>query len=196
MKRHRGQQHETFNPLDHDHGRRMEADFGTINVDSPNGRRQVSVLILVWSYSNVPFAMASPTKHTEATLEGVHRAFEFFGKVPREVWCERSGVCFVRFVEISAHQRIVPQHALIKRLTIMGVSASRIGCLWRLFSLLGPSSHEITRNTAVISQQIVNPPCPTLFQRSTELSSWRTHCGLLGSSETLAISARPCNTEI
>ena len=39
-RRHR----ETFIPLDHDPGQRLEADFGHIYVDFPDGRRQVPVL--------------------------------------------------------------------------------------------------------------------------------------------------------
>jgi transposase len=77
---------ETFIPLDHEPGQRLEADFGKIYVDFPDGRRQVSVLILVWSYSNAPFAIALPTERTEAILEGMVQAFEFFGHIPREVW--------------------------------------------------------------------------------------------------------------
>jgi len=86
VKKRRSDQRETFIPLDHDPGQRLEADFGKIYVDFPDGRRQVSVLILVWSYSNAPFAIALPTERTEAILEGMVQAFEFFGSVPREVW--------------------------------------------------------------------------------------------------------------
>src|SRR3972149_6042845 len=43
---------ETFIPLVHDPGERVEADFGQIYVDFPEGRRPVWVLILVWSYSD------------------------------------------------------------------------------------------------------------------------------------------------
>jgi transposase len=39
----------------------------------------------VWSYSNAPFAIALPTQRTEAILEGMSRAFEFVGCVPKEV---------------------------------------------------------------------------------------------------------------
>jgi len=78
--------HETFIPLDHQPGQRMEADFGEIQVDFPAGRRKVNVLILVWSYSNAPFAIALPTQRTEAILEGMAQAFEFFEAVPKEVW--------------------------------------------------------------------------------------------------------------
>jgi len=77
---------ETFIPLAHDPGERLEADFGHIHVDFPEGRRQVPVLILVWSYSNYPFALALPTERTEAILAGMVEAFAFFGCVPHEVW--------------------------------------------------------------------------------------------------------------
>jgi transposase len=86
VNKQRTEHRETFIPLDHDPGQRLEADFGKIYVDFPDGRRQVSVLILVWSYSNAPFAVALPTERTEAILEGMVQAFEFFGCVPREVW--------------------------------------------------------------------------------------------------------------
>lgn len=58
---HRRDRRETFIPLAHDPGQRLEADFGHIYVDFPGGRKQVPVLITVWSYSNYPFVMAMPT---------------------------------------------------------------------------------------------------------------------------------------
>jgi len=77
---------ETFIPLSHDPGQRLEADFGHIYVDFPDGRKQIPVLALVWSHSNCPFAMGLPSERTEAILEGMVQGFEFFGCVPREVW--------------------------------------------------------------------------------------------------------------
>src|SRR5262249_39599634 len=73
-------------PLDHPPGHRAEADFGHIAADFPEGRRQVPVLIVTWSYSNCPFAVALPTERTEAALHGLAEAFAFFGCVPRELW--------------------------------------------------------------------------------------------------------------
>jgi transposase len=67
--KHRQGRRETFIPLDHQPGERIEADFGEIQVDFPDGRRKVNVLILVWSHSNAPFAIALPTQRTEAILE-------------------------------------------------------------------------------------------------------------------------------
>jgi len=84
--KHRRDRRETFIPLVHDPGRRLECDFGHIYVDFPEGRRQVPVFLAVWAYSNCPFAMAMPTERTEAILTGMVEAFEFFGCVPDEVW--------------------------------------------------------------------------------------------------------------
>lgn len=83
---HRQDSRPTFIPLAHSPGSRLEADFGHIHVDFPDGRRQVPFLVTVWSYSNYPFAIALPTERTEAILHGMVRAFAFFGAVPREVW--------------------------------------------------------------------------------------------------------------
>jgi transposase len=77
---------ETFIPLAHDPGQRLEADFGHIYVDFPDRRRLVPVLIAAWSYSHYGFALALPTERTEAILTGLVEAFAFFGCVPRELW--------------------------------------------------------------------------------------------------------------
>jgi transposase len=76
----------TFIPLDQDPGQRLEADFGHIHVDFPDGRRLVPVLLTTWAYSNCPFAIALPTERTEAILHGLVEAFTFFACVPRELW--------------------------------------------------------------------------------------------------------------
>ena len=65
---------------------RLEADFGHIHVDFPDGRRLVPFLVTTWAYSNGPFVLALPFERTEAILEGMVAAFEFFGGVPKEVW--------------------------------------------------------------------------------------------------------------
>ncbi len=84
--KHRRNRKETFIPLAHDPGVRLEADFGHIHVDFPDGRRLVPVLINAWAYSNYGFALALPTERTEAILAGMVAGFSFFGCVPREVW--------------------------------------------------------------------------------------------------------------
>lgn len=86
--KHRRRHRETFIPLGHLPGRRIEADFGFghIHVDFPDGRRPVPFLVAAWAYSNAPFVLALPFERTEAILEGMVAAFEFFGGVPKEVW--------------------------------------------------------------------------------------------------------------
>jgi len=90
VKKRRKQDRDTFIPLSHDPGQRLEVDFGHIYVDFPEGRRRVSVLVLTWSYSNSPFAIALPTEKIEGVLAGMVAAFEFFGCVPHEVWWDNA----------------------------------------------------------------------------------------------------------
>src|ERR1700704_6296574 len=84
--KHRRRYRETFIPLGHLPGHRLEADFGHIHVDFPEGRKPVPFLVAAWAYSNAPFVLALPFERTGAILEGMVAAFEFFGGVPKEVW--------------------------------------------------------------------------------------------------------------
>jgi transposase len=86
LRKHRPRHQETFIPLGHLPGQRLEADFGHIHVDFPEGRRLVPFLVTAWAYSNAPFVLALPFERTEAILEGMVAAFEFFEAVPKEVW--------------------------------------------------------------------------------------------------------------
>ena len=86
VAKHRRDHRETFIPLTHPPGRRLEADFGHIYVDFPEGRQEVSVLILTWSHSGFRFAIALPSERVEAILAGMVEGFAFFGGVALEVW--------------------------------------------------------------------------------------------------------------
>jgi transposase len=86
LRQHRRRHQETFIPLGHLPGHRLEADFGHIHVDFPEGRRLVPFLVTAWAYSNAPFVLALPFERTEAVLEGMVAAFEFYNAVPKEVW--------------------------------------------------------------------------------------------------------------
>ena len=86
VQRHRRRERETFLPLGIAPGERLECDFGHIQVDFPEGRREVPVLLLVWSCSHYPFMIALPNERWESILYGMVCGFEFFGAVPREVW--------------------------------------------------------------------------------------------------------------
>jgi transposase len=86
LLQHQRRHQETFIPLGHLPGHRLEADFGHIHVDFPDGRRPVPFLVAAWAYSNAPFVLALPFERTEAILAGLVAAFEFFTAVPKEVW--------------------------------------------------------------------------------------------------------------
>ena len=66
LQKHRRRHQETFIPLAHLPGQRLEADFGHIHVDFPEGRRLVPFLVTAWAYSNAPFVLALPFERTEA----------------------------------------------------------------------------------------------------------------------------------
>lgn len=86
VKTHRHQQRELHLAISYALGERLECDFGHIQVDFPDGRREVPVLVLVWSFSQYPFVIALPNERWESILHGMVCAFEFFGAVPRELW--------------------------------------------------------------------------------------------------------------
>ena len=124
LKERRLDRRDTFIPLDHPPGHRCEADFGHIHVDFPTGRQLVPVLVMTWSYSNAPFALALPTERTEAILHGMTEGFAFFGGVPREVWWDnpatvaihvgrgRERVIHPRYAALASHYTFAPKFCL------------------------------------------------------------------------------------
>jgi transposase len=109
---HRQHSSPTFIPLAHPPGHRLEADFGHIHVDFPDGRRLVPFLVTVWAYSNAPFVIVLPTERTEAVLHGMVRALEFFGAVPREVWWDNPKT--VATLILRGRQRLLhPRYAAL-----------------------------------------------------------------------------------
>jgi transposase len=103
---------ETFIPLGHLPGQRLECDFGHIHVDFPNGRRLVPFLVTAWAYSNAPFVLALPFERTEAILEGMVTAFEFFGAVPKEVWWDNPRTV-ASLIKIGRDRQLNPRYAAL-----------------------------------------------------------------------------------
>lgn len=124
LQQKRRDRRETFIPLEHRPGARAEADFGHIHADFPDGRRQVPVLLVTWSYSNAPFAVALPTERTEAILHGLVEAFAFFGCVPVELWWDnprtvavhlfrgRERTLHPRYAALASHYPFTPKFCL------------------------------------------------------------------------------------
>ncbi len=127
VRRHRRRHQETFIPLAHPPGHRLEADFGHIHVDFPDGRRLVPFLVATWAYSNAPFVLALPFQRTEAILHGMVAAFEFFGAVPKEVWWDnpktvatlilqgRERQLHPRYAALASHYVFDPQFCMPRR---------------------------------------------------------------------------------
>ena len=127
VAKHRRDHRETFLPLTHPPGRRLEADFGHIYVDFPERRQHVSVLILTWSHSGFRFAVALPSERTEAILAGMVEGFAFFGCVPLEVWWDnpktvatailkgRQRQLHTRYEALASHYRFDPRFCMPAR---------------------------------------------------------------------------------
>jgi transposase len=112
VRRHRRKGAETFIPLGHRPGQRLEADFGHIHVDFPAGRRPVSFLVATWAYSNAPFVLALPFERTEAILHGLVAAFEFFGAVAKEVWWDNPKTVATTILQ-GRERRLHPRYAAL-----------------------------------------------------------------------------------
>ena len=112
LHKHRRKRQETFIPLAHLPGQRLEADFGHIHVDFPGGRRLVPFLVTAWAYSNAPFVLALPFERTEAILEGMVAAFEFFGAVPREVWWDNPRTV-ATLIHLGRERQLQPRYAAL-----------------------------------------------------------------------------------
>jgi transposase len=112
VRKHRPRHKETFIPLGHLPGQRLEADFGHIHVDFPDGRRLVPFLVTAWAYSNAPFVLALPFERTEAILEGMVTAFEFFGAVPKEVWWDNPKTV-ASLILLGRDRQLNPQYAAL-----------------------------------------------------------------------------------
>jgi transposase len=127
LRQHRRRYEETFIPLGHRPGRRLEADFGHIHVDFPEGRKLVPFLVTTWAFSNAPFVLALPFERTEAILEGMVAAFEFFGAVAKEVWWDnprtvatliltgRERRCHPRYAALASHYAFEPHFCMPAR---------------------------------------------------------------------------------
>ena len=112
LLKHRRRHRETFIPLGHLPGNRLEADFGHIHVDFPDGRRLVPFLVATWAYSNAPFVLALPFERTEAILAGMVAAFEFFGCIPKEVWWDNPKTV-ATLILLGRQRQLHPRYAAL-----------------------------------------------------------------------------------
>src|SRR5262245_25571306 len=120
LRKHRRRHQETFIPLGHLPGQRLEANFGHIHVDFPEGRRLVAFLVAAWAYLNAPFVRALPFERTEAILEGLVAAVAVFGAAAWEGWWDnprtvatlillgRERQCHPRYAALASHYAFTP----------------------------------------------------------------------------------------
>lgn len=165
VQTHRRNTAETFIPLEHPAGQRMEADFGHIHVDFPDGRRPISFLVVVWAYSNAPFVMAMPFERTEAILEGLVAAFEFFGAVPKELWWDnpktvaklilqgRDRVCHPRYAALASHYVFAPKFCMPARGNEKPDAESTVKAVQKRFATPVPQVADLAELNSLLRQR-------------------------------------------
>jgi transposase len=167
IQRQRRDRRETFIPLAHDPGQRLEADFGHIHVDFPEGRRLVPVLVAAWSYSNYAFALALPSERTEAILEGMAEAFAFFGCVPREVWWDNPKTVVKQifkgrerrpndhYLSLASHYRFEPLYCMPARGNEKPYAENRVRVLQRQWATPVPQAAHLGTLNAYLRERCV-----------------------------------------
>ncbi len=146
---------ETFIPLERHPGERVECDFGKAYVDFPEGRRQVSILVMNWTWSNRPFAIAMPTERCEAILAGMVRGFEYFGCIPREVWWDnpktvatsiltgRQRTLHPRYLALSSHYVFEPCFCMPAKGNEKGSAENRVKSTQRIWCTPIPKMRDM-----------------------------------------------------
>jgi transposase len=158
-------QQETFIPLGHLPGQRLEADFGHIYVDFPDGRKQVPFLVTTWAYSNAPFVLALPFERTEAILAGMVAAFEFFGCVPKEVWWDNPKTVATliltgrrrqlnpRYAALASHYVFDPQFCMPRRGQEKPDAESTVKAVQRRFAAPVPQVADLAELNALFRKR-------------------------------------------
>jgi len=179
--RRREDRRETFIPLAHDPGQRLEADFGHIHVDFPDGRRLVAVLITAWAYSNYPFALALPTERTEAILAGLVEAFTFFGCVPHELWWDNPATVVrqifkgrerrpnERYAALASHYAFEPLFCMPARGNEKPYAETRVRVLQRQWATPVPQAADLAALNLVLRDRCLREASRTVDGRAESI---------------------------
>ena len=109
LRKHRRRHEEGVHPLGHLPGQRLEADFGHIHIDFPDGRR----LVPFWSRPGPTRTPRSscrcPSSAPKRSSKALVAAFEFFGAVPKEVWWDNPRT--VATLILMGRRQLQPRYA-------------------------------------------------------------------------------------
>ncbi len=103
----RGNLSEVYVPLRFEPGEAMQIDWGEADAIIDGERTHLFTFCARLAYSCAPFAICFPRPNTEAFLEGLAKAFEFFGGVPRRVIFDNAKVA----VKSGSGKLAIPQEA-------------------------------------------------------------------------------------
>src|SRR6185437_5449885 len=116
-------------------------------------------------YSNTPFVLALPFERTEAILDGMVAAFEFFGCVPKEVWWDnprtvatsilggRQRQLHPRYAALASHYVFDPQFCMPRRGQEKPDAESTVKAVQRRFATPVPRVDDLAALNVLFRQR-------------------------------------------
>lgn len=176
----RGSCNKVFVPLKFEPGDAMQIDWGECYVHLAGERQKVNYFCARLCHSSAPFVVCFRRQNTEAFLEAVQRALEFFGGTPRRVIFDnarvavkfgsgKNAVCQESYANMAAHYCFEPEFCNVRKGNEKGLVENLVG--WTRRNIFVPVPHvtsltelnemvQCRVNDYIGSQQIKGKPAP------------------------------------
>lgn len=131
-------------------GRQLQSDWGTITTRIAGEAVSVHFIVNTLAYSRRMHVWATDSQDAEHTYEGLVRAFEYFGGVPREVLVDNQKCAVLahrsggevryhpRFVDLAGHYGFAPRACRPARAQTKGKDERMVGYLKHHFFVRYP----------------------------------------------------------
>jgi transposase len=164
---------EVFLPLSHPPGE-AQVDFGEATIWLAGRETKVALFVMTLPYSGAIFIQVFPRECTETFLEGHHRAFEFYGGVPRRISYDNSAIAVIEvlkgrerkltreFLRLQSHYLFQEHFCLVRRANEKGHVERLLGFARRSF--LVPVPH--VESLAALNEQLRQRCLADLIERT------------------------------
>ena len=175
---------EAFVPLEFPPGDTMQIDWGECDVIIGGERVKVYTFCARLCFSCAPFVTSFRRQNTEAFLEGILRAFKFFGGVPRRVHFDnarvavksgsgKTAVCREEYEAFAAHYCFRPEFCNVRKGNEKGLVENLVGFSRRNMFVPLPNVQSIEALNEILMERcedyISNHKIKERFQRVAEM---------------------------
>jgi transposase len=145
-------------------GRQMQSDWGETTTVVGGVLTRVSFIVNTLSYARRMHVWASDSQDAEHTYEGIVRAFEYFGGVPREVLVDNQKSAVLehragerprfnpRFVDLAGHYGFSPRACQRGRARTKGKDERMVGYVKHHFFVLHRSFESVAHMNQLLEQ--------------------------------------------